>query len=140
MGWFTLLLLSGLLLIPAFLVFRWETDAYNMMDWAITSGTLRHSITVFHAILGWGSLALVGALWTIHMRSHWRRHENRINGLTFALIWLSLMGSALGIYYFGDPDWSQYSSLIHTAFGVLLPVALIFHRINGRKSLARRKK
>lgn len=131
----SLLMLTGFLLIPAFVVFRLEQDIDWLMNLSITSGELRQIITVLHAIFGWSMVWFIGALWTIHIRSHWRRHENRKSGIGFILLWGMLMGTALGIYYFGNPDWSKASSIIHVLLGVIVPFMLIAHKITGKKSL-----
>ncbi|WP_024851811.1 hypothetical protein [Hydrogenovibrio kuenenii] len=130
-----LLIITGLLLIPAFLVFRLEQEQDWLMNLSIASGNLRQNLTVFHAIFGWTMVWFIGALWSIHIRSHWRKHENRINGIAFLIIWAVLIISALGIYYFGTPDWSKTSSIIHVLFGVIVPFMLIAHKIIGKKTL-----
>ena len=129
------LLISGILLVPAFLFFRMESDTQWLMDFRFSSGNLRHLTTTLHAISGWMMVWLMGAIWTIHMRSHWRRHENRLSGIVFTSVWAILIVSSLGIYYFGDPDLSKLSSLIHVSLGLLIPFALLAHRKTGRKSL-----
>jgi hypothetical protein len=130
-----LVITTGLLLIPAFLIFRMEQEQDWLMNVSIASGSLRHTLTTLHAVFGWAMVWFIGALWTIHIRSHWRRHENRTNGLVFVGIWLLLIISALGIYYFGDPDWSKTSSLLHVVVGLTVPFMLIAHKIIGKKSL-----
>lgn len=128
-------LMSGLFLVPAFMVFRMESDIEWLMNFPFSSGNLRHLTTTLHAISGWLMVWLIGAIWTIHMRSHWRRHENRLSGAIFTSVWALLIVSCLGIYYFGNPDLSQLSSLIHISLGILIPFALVAHRKAGRKSL-----
>ncbi|BBN60367.1 hypothetical protein HVMH_1961 [Hydrogenovibrio marinus] len=128
-------MITGLLLIPAFLIFRMEQEQDWLMNLSIASGSLRHTLTMLHAVVGWTMVWFIGALWTIHVRSHWRRHENRANGLMFIGIWSVLIISALGIYYFGDPGWSKTSSLIHVIVGLMVPFMLIVHKIIGKKSL-----
>ncbi|QBZ82397.1 hypothetical protein GHNINEIG_00427 [Hydrogenovibrio crunogenus] len=130
-----ILLISGVLLVPAFLFFRMESNIAWLMDFPFSSGDLRHLTTSLHAISGWLMVWFIGAIWTIHMRSHWRRHENRLSGVVFTSVWAFLIVSSLGIYYFGDPDLSQLSSLIHVGLGLLIPFALLAHRKAGRKSL-----
>ncbi|MDG4811976.1 hypothetical protein P8629_03050 [Hydrogenovibrio sp. 3SP14C1] len=129
------LLISGILLVPAFLFFRMESDIEWLMSFPFSSGHLRQTTTMLHAISGWLMVWLIGAIWTIHIRSHWRRHENRLSGTFFSSVWAILIVSSLGIYYFGDPDLSTLSSLIHVSLGLLVPFALLAHRKTGRKSL-----
>ncbi|MBD3777334.1 MAG: hypothetical protein IE920_09420 [Thiotrichales bacterium] len=134
-----LLYVSGLLLIPAMLIFRlqWEGSLLDtLMDSALVGGELRAALTFLHALFGWTLVWMIGAIWSIHMRSHWRRGENRKNGSLFTLIWFALIASALGIYYFGDEMLSQYSSMIHAVLGVLVPLLLWSHRRAGKKAVS----
>ncbi|MBD3611202.1 MAG: hypothetical protein HUJ13_02075 [Hydrogenovibrio crunogenus] len=133
-----ILLISGVLLVPAFLFFRMESEIEWLMGFPFSSGQLRQTTTILHAISGWLMVWLIGAIWTIHLRSHWRRHENRLSGVLFTSVWAILIVSSLGIYYFGDPDLSTLSSLIHVGLGVLIPFALLAHRKAGRKSLQKK--
>ncbi|WP_319557618.1 hypothetical protein [Thiomicrorhabdus sp.] len=127
--------LSGILLLPSVAVFRLEWDYDWLMDLPFSSGDLRHTITTLHAIFAWSFTAMVGAIWTIHMRGHWRRRENRFSGGLFSFLWIALFISALGIYYFGDPDNSLYSSLIHSAVGLMIPLMLWQHKRSGKKAV-----
>lgn len=130
-----IVLISGLFLVPTFMIFRMESDIEWLMNFPFSSGELRQLTTTFHAISGWLMAWFIGAIWTIHMRSHWRRNENRLSGVIFTSVWALLIASSLGIYYFGDPDLSKLSSLIHVSVGLLIPFALLAHRKTGRKSL-----
>lgn len=130
------LFVSGVLLIPAFLLFRLQWDSDWLMDLAISSGDLREWTTVIHAIFGWLMLWLLGSLWSMHMRSHWRRNENRKNGAMFSIYWVLIILSSLGIYYFGNEQLSQYSSTLHVLLGLLMPMVLILHRRKGKKSIS----
>jgi hypothetical protein len=132
-----ILFVSGILLIPAFLLFRVQWDSDWLMDLAISSGDSREWITVIHALFGWIMLWLLGTLWSLHMRSHWRRNENCKNGALFATYWALIIFSSLGIYYFGNELLSQYSSILHVLLGVLMPIGLIFHRSKGKKSISK---
>ena len=132
---FSMLWLSGVLLIPSCLMFRLEFDWEWLMDLSISSGQTRHILTVLHAMLGWSLLWFLGALFTIHIRNHWRRRENAFNGIVFLSAWILLIASALGIYYLGV-DWSnRLSAIIHTALGLLMPLLLILHISKGRKAV-----
>ncbi|MDX1795865.1 MAG: hypothetical protein R3219_03985 [Hydrogenovibrio sp.] len=136
-----LVTLSGLLLIPALLVFRlqWDGDGLDtLMTLPITSGQTRAALTSLHAIVGWGLVWLLGAIWSLHIRSHWRKKENRLNGGIFLSVWAILVTSSLGIYYFGDADWSQTSSLIHVGLGLTIPGMLYAHRKFGKRSVERK--
>jgi hypothetical protein len=63
------LFVSGVLLIPAFLLFRVQWDSAWLMDLTISSGDSREWITVIHALFGWLMLWPLGTLWSLHMRT-----------------------------------------------------------------------
>ena len=133
-----LIFVSGLLLIPSFLSFRMQFD-HAWVDWLmtlpITHGALRVTITSLHVFLGWAMIWFIGSLWTIHMRTHWRRNENRASGLSFMVFWIILILSGLAIFYVSHEDLSQFSSLLHVLLGLAMPIALYIHRRKGKKSL-----
>lgn len=131
----SLLWLSGIALYPSFAMFKLEWEYDWLLDSSLSQGTLRQSMTVVHAISGWFILLLIGAIWTIHMRNHWRRKENRQSGVDFTILWAVLVITALGIYYFGNPDLSYSSAVIHALLGGLMPLLLWLHRYQGKKSI-----
>lgn len=135
----SLVFITGLLLIPAFLIFRMQWDSDWLMELPITSGTIRLWINGTHAFFGWLMIGFIGSLWTIHMRNHWRRNENRKGGVLFMLLWAIIIASSLLIYYASNEILSQYSSIIHTLLGVIAPIALIAHRSKGKRSLVKKK-
>ncbi len=133
----TTLFVTGLLLIPSFLMFRMQWDYDWIMDSGLSSGDIRSITTTLHAISGWIMVWIIGALWSLHMRSHWRRKENQASGLVFSIYWTVLLATSLGIYYVGDELYSQYSSIIHVLFGLGLPLTFLMHRLHGKQSLAK---
>lgn len=135
-----ILFISGLFLIPAFMIFRLEWNIESIMEWPIISGDIRSTITVLHSIFGWLMIWLTGALWSIHMRSHWRLKENRTNGMMLNLLIALLLASTLGMYYFGDELLSLYSSIVHSILGILFPLTIFLHRHQGKKSLMPKSK
>lgn len=136
---FCLLWLSGILLMPSMLIFKLEWEITELlealMELGLANGAIRQVFSVLHATLGWIMLWMLGALWTIHLRNHWRRHENRKHGVFFSLMWLLVILSALGIHYFGDEHFSRLSSILHSTIGILLVLFFIQHRKTGKKSL-----
>lgn len=134
----TTLFISGLLLIPSFLTFRVQWDVEWLMESVLSSGDLRSWSTTIHAITGWIMIWIIGSLWSLHMRSHWRRNENRRNGLVFSVYWVLLLATSLGIYYFGDEFYSEYSSIIHVLLGLGLPIIFGLHYRHGKQALAKR--
>ena len=130
-----LLFISGVLLLPSLMIFRLQWDIDWLMASPLASGDLRLWITAIHVFLGWAMIWFIGNLWTIHIRNHWRRKENFVSGLTFILFWVLIIFSSLFIYYVSNHDLSQYSSILHTILGLMLPLALWIHRYYGKRSL-----
>lgn len=121
------LFVSGGMLIPTVLEFKLEYE----IPWRLESEQLV-PVTALHAALSFAMLTILGALWSIHIRSGWRRKKNLYSGLTLLLAMLLLTLSAIGIYYLGDGDASIASSILHSVIGVLTLVVFFIHDRIGR--------
>lgn len=139
--WFPLLLhllllsvmLSGVLLLPSMLAFRFEQE----LSW-VPSGDQRQLIAMLHTLISFLTLSALGALLAIHVRVGWRHGGNRLSGFATLVALLGLMLSSLGIFYFGDDDLARQACLLHVALaGILLP-AFLWHWLHGRR-LARER-
>ncbi|WP_237260628.1 hypothetical protein [Thiomicrorhabdus immobilis] len=130
----TLLFISGLLLLPSLIIFRLQWDIDWLMELPLSSGDLRLWTTAIHVVFGWLMVWFIGSLWTIHIRNHWRRKENITSGLVFMLFWALIIFSSLFIYYSSNETLSEYSSLVHSVLGMLVPLGLFIHRYHGKKS------
>jgi hypothetical protein len=129
------LLASGLLLVPSLLTFRLALDSPLHI-----AGELRLGGAALHCLLGFITLILVGALASIHMRAGWVRKANRASGLTLNGCLALLALSAVGIYYFGDESYSLWSSLTHSIAGVLWPLVLVYHGVQGYRYRRQRQR
>lgn len=125
------LFITGCLLVPTTLNLKLEWD----VPWRLSSE--QHiGMAAAHATLSLLMAAIIGALWSIHMRAGWRRRKNHHSGLSLLIIMVLLGISAMGIYYFGDEQSSMLSSVTHMLMGIAIPVLLLVHVIYGRKSQA----
>ncbi len=125
------LFITGCLLVPTTLNLKLEWD----VPWRLSSE--QHiGMAAAHATLSLLMAAIIGALWSIHMRAGWRRRKNHHSGLSLLIIMVLLGISAMGIYYFGDEQSSMLSSVTHMLMGIAIPVLLLVHVIHGRKSQA----
>ena len=118
---------SGMLLIPHLMEFRLDMDP----PIEVSSG-LRLGSAALHSFIAFIAIGLVGALANVHMRAGWHRKLNRTSGLFLLGIFLFLLASAVGIYYFGDETLSQFASLGHTLVGLALLLFFIWHSLRGR--------
>ena len=127
-GVLALLLVTGLLLVPTMLVFRFEWD----VSWVL-SGDQRLPVAALHTAISFLALGIVGSLFSIHVRVGWRHGGNRLTGFLLVGSFLGLMLSSLGIFYFGDEDAARISCILHVLLGLLLCAAFFVHYIKGKK-------
>ncbi len=123
-----IVLLSGIILIPSFLLFSldWDVDFY-------LAGDSRQLLALLHFAIAIIFLMLVGSLTSIHMRSGWKRKQNVKSGVV-TLIFLSLVSlSGIGTLYIGDPDSLTMNNIIHVVTGLIISCLIIFHTLIGRK-------
>lgn len=122
-----ILVLSGLLLIPAALEMRLEWE----VPWRL-QGDAQIGAAALHALMSFLMVMVVGALWSVHMRAGWRHKRNHRSGVLMAGMMLMLLLSAVAIYYLADDALALDASLLHMAAGALLPPFLVYHIIRGR--------
>ena len=79
-------------------------------------------------------LVLVGMLFTGHVRFAWRARRNRGNGSLFLTAFGILTVTGYGLYYAGGEKLRAWSSWIHLAVGLTLPLLLILHIWLGKRT------
>ena len=79
-------------------------------------------------------LVLVGMLLTSHVRSAWRVRRNRGNGSLFLGAFGLLTVTGYGLYYAGGEKLRAWTSWIHLAVGLALPLLLILHIWLGKRT------
>jgi len=79
-------------------------------------------------------LVLVGMLLAGHVRSAWRVRRNRGNGSLFLSALGILTVTGYGLYYAGGENLRAWSSWIHLAVGLALPLLLILHIWLGKRT------
>lgn len=125
--WITgLALLSGLLLIPGVMEMKLQLS----MPWRLEAGH-RLWVAALHLLTALGVICILGAIWAVHMLRGWRAKRNRFTGVFLVSLFAILILSAIGIYYFGDEVASNWASLIHTVFGVVIGLAVWLHILVG---------
>ncbi|MEN9628937.1 MAG: hypothetical protein RJA10_2164 [Pseudomonadota bacterium] len=129
-GVLLLMLFSGLLLTPTTLSLRASWD----LSWRLP-GAGRVMVAALHAAGGFALMLLMGALWSLHMRSGWRRRKQRTSGLAVGLLLLGLALSAIGIYYLGDDDLGNWAAGLHLGLGLALTVPMGWHGWHGRQAV-----
>ena len=86
-----------------------------------------------HGAAAMAILVLVGMLLTGHVRSAWRARRNRGNGSLFLSAFGILTVTGYGLYYAGGENLRAWSSWIHLAVGLALPLLLILHIWLGKR-------
>ena len=79
-------------------------------------------------------LVLVGMLLSGHVRFAWRARRNRANGSVFLGAFAVLTITGYGLYYAGGEKLRDWTSWIHLAVGVALPILLLIHILLGRRT------
>jgi len=130
---FTLLGASGVLLLPHMITMRMDWDT----RWRV-AGDVRLASAAVHCGVAFVVMFLLGELASLHMRTGWRRRQNLASGLLLVTLFAALVVTAVGIYYFGDEALSRWSSIVHSAAGLLLFAAVFWHGVVGHLIYNRR--
>ena len=83
---------------------------------------------------GHGDFGAVGMLLTGHVRFAWRARRNRGNGSLFLGAFAVLTITGYGLYYAGAERLRAWTSWIHLAVGLALPLLLILHIWLGKRT------
>ena len=87
-----------------------------------------------HGAAAMAILVLVGMLLTGHVRFAWRARRNRCNGSLFLGAFGILTLTGYGLYYAGGESLRAWTSWIHLAVGLALPLLLILHIWLGKRT------
>ena len=87
-----------------------------------------------HGAAAMAVLVLVGMLLNEHVRLAWRARRNRANGSIFlsAFAFLTITGYVL--YYAAGERLRAWTSWVHLALGLVLPILLLIHVLLGRRT------
>jgi hypothetical protein len=122
----TLLFVTGV----AWLVADWQKAILASDTWqAIAAWSL-----MVHGGGAMAILLLLGALLPLHVYRAWRGRRNRASGALMVTLNSVLIATAFGLYYSGSDAIRFWTSNIHIAVGLLLPVFLVAHIALGRRS------
>jgi hypothetical protein len=122
------LLISGCLLAPTTLQMR----TYISIGWRLGSGA-RLGMATLHAALAFAAMLFLGALWSMHMRSGWRRHRKKTSGLLIAIPALLLAVTGMGVYYLSTEELANASALIHLSLGLAAVLPFVWHLAMNRR-------
>lgn len=123
---------TGLMLVPTTLAVRAEWD----VPWRLGGGS-RVWIAAAHSAAAFGIASLVGALWSVHMRSGWRRRRQRSSGLLLGSSMAVLALTAVGVFYLGDERLAAGAAYSHLGLGLLALPTFLWHWLKGRAAMDR---
>jgi cytochrome b561 len=87
-----------------------------------------------HGAAAMAVLVLIGMLLSAHVRFAWRARRNRTNGSVFLSAFAVLTITGYGLYYAGGERLRAWTSWIHLAVGLALPILLLIHIFLGRRT------
>jgi magnesium-transporting ATPase (P-type) len=109
----------------------WNDLVSSPGDFEISAKALAMKI---HGAAAMAILVLVGMLLTGHVRFAWRARRNRGNGSLFLGTFGILTVTGYGLYYAGGETLRAWTSWIHLAVGLALPLLLILHIWLGKRT------
>ena len=80
-----------------------------------------------HGAAAMAFLIVFGTLLPGHLPLGWRRKQERPSGVSLLVACGALIISGWGLYYFGLERLRSATSLVHSAFGICLPLAIGLH-------------
>ena len=87
-----------------------------------------------HGAAAMAVLVLIGVLLNAHVRFAWRARRNRANGSVFLGAFAVLTITGYGLYYAGGERLRAWTSWVHLAIGLILPILLLIHIFLGRRT------
>lgn len=94
----------------------------------------RPYLLALHGLAAMLSLLALGAVAVLHVRESWRRRRNRGSGALVVAALTLLVVTAFALYYAGQETLRDFTSLLHLAAGLALPLLLIVHLVLGKRS------
>src|SRR6266511_3904096 len=87
-----------------------------------------------HGAAAMAILMLIGMLLSAHVKFAWCARRNRANGSVFLSAFAVLTITGYGLYYAGGERLRGWTSWIHLAVGLALPILLLIHIFLGRRT------
>ena len=107
--------------------------AWIAVDRAVWPKTATYLLRL-HGGAAMAMLVLLGALLPLHVRIAWRRGKNLASGIGMLGSNAILVMTAFGLYYTGSETLRRWSSELHIAIGLGLPLLVAGHALLGRRS------
>jgi heme A synthase len=92
-----------------------------------------------HGAAAMAALVLLGILLPLHVRRAWHARRNRSHGVLMLGLCALLVVTGYALYYAGGEQIRHHAALIHDVLGLALPLFLIWHIVQGRRSRPERR-
>lgn len=112
------------------------TEFSRSETWQRTSTYLM----MVHGGAGMAFLFVFGALGAAHVPVAWRADKNRRSGIVMLAASVVLSVTAFGLYYVGSETLRHWTSELHLAIGLGLPILLVLHIVVGRYIMSARRR
>jgi hypothetical protein len=89
--------------------------------WMMTA----HGLFLIPVLLG------IGGMFVAHIPKGWAHTYQRIAGIVLCAILALLISSGYLLYYAGGETFHAWTSIAHWTVGLILPIAFIWHYLNG---------
>lgn len=129
---FGVLFFSGLI----WLVLHYFGGESTEFDGPLSS--VKPQLLRIHGAAAFVSLVVLGALVPTHMQRAWAQERNRLTAFVMVALCILMVASGYGLYYCGSDILRSGISGFHSVTGILLPLALVWHVISGRKDKGRK--
>ena len=106
-------------------------DSFGPQTWQAVAA----SLLMLHGGAAMLVLLALGALIPLHVRGAWRSRRNRPTGEVMLAANATLIVTAFGLYYLGSETLRHWSSALHVAVGLGIPIFLTGHVLLGKRSL-----
>jgi cation transport ATPase len=100
-----------------------------------TGQAVAASLLMLHGGTAMLVLLVLGAIIPLHVRGAWRSRRNRATGVVMLASNAVLIVTAFGLYYLGSETLRHWTSALHVAVGLGIPILLTFHVLLGKRSL-----
>jgi hypothetical protein len=104
-----------------------------LLDHAVWPETATYLLRL-HGAAAMAILVLLGALLPLHVRAGWRRGRNVASGIVMLACNGVLVLTAFGLYYAGSDALRRWTSALHVAIGLGLPLLVAGHVVLGRRA------
>lgn len=122
--------LTGIAMTPGFLDLRLGME----IPWR-PEGSWRLMVFVGHVGFGLLLVLILGALWAVHMRIHFKQRKRVISGVINGFLILMLAATGLGLQYANEDGLLANLGAAHLLAGIFFFLLYAWHLLSSRREL-----